>query len=46
MWSIWDTEKIFTNSKATKMEKEDKNNILYAIDGLIKSVKLENIAAL
>ena len=29
-----------------KMEKEDKNHILYAIDGLIKSVKLKNIAAL
>jgi len=26
--------------------KEDKNHILYAIDGLIKSVKLKNIAAL
>jgi len=29
-----------------KIEKEDKNHILYAIDGLIKSVKLKNIAAL
>lgn len=29
-----------------KMEKEDKNHILYTIDGLIKSVKLKNIAAL
>ena len=29
-----------------KMDKEDKNHILYAIDGLIKSVKLKNIAAL
>jgi len=29
-----------------KMEKEDKNHILYAIDGLIKSVKIKNIAAL
>ena len=29
-----------------KMEKADKNHILYAIDGLIKSVKLKNIAAL
>jgi hypothetical protein len=29
-----------------KMEKEGKNHILYAIDGLIKSVKLKNIAAL
>jgi transcriptional regulator with XRE-family HTH domain len=28
-----------------KMEKDDKNNILYAIDGLIKSIKLKNIAA-
>lgn len=27
------------------MEKEDKNHILHAIDGLIKSVKLKNIAA-
>ena len=31
---------------AEGMEKEDKNHILYAIDGLIKSVKLKNIAAL
>ena len=30
----------------SKMEKEDKNHILYTIDGLIKSVKLKNIAAL
>ena len=29
-----------------KMEKEDKNHILYLIDSLIKSVKLKNIAAL
>jgi transcriptional regulator with XRE-family HTH domain len=29
-----------------KMEKEDKNHILYTIDGLIRSVKLRNIAAL
>jgi hypothetical protein len=29
-----------------KIEKEDKNHIHYAIDGLIKSVKLKNIAAL
>ncbi|MGB4292179.1 MAG: hypothetical protein WBJ37_04760 [Bacteroidales bacterium] len=29
-----------------KMDKEDKNHILYAIDGLIKSVKIKNIAAL
>jgi len=29
-----------------KMEKEDKNHILYAIDALIKSVKFKNIAAL
>jgi len=29
-----------------KMEKEDKNHILYTIDGLIKSVKLKKIAAL
>ena len=28
------------------MHDEDKNHILYAIDGLIKSVKLKNIAAL
>jgi len=28
------------------MEKEDKNHILYTIDGLIRSVKLRNIAAL
>jgi len=28
------------------MDKEDKNYILYAIDGLIKSVKIENIGAL
>ena len=28
-----------------KMDKEDKNHILYAIDGLIRSVKLKNIAA-
>jgi pentose-5-phosphate-3-epimerase len=29
-----------------KMEKENKNHILYTIDGLIKNVKLKNIAAL
>jgi transcriptional regulator with XRE-family HTH domain len=29
-----------------KMDKEDKGHILYAIDGLIRSVKLKNIAAL
>ena len=29
-----------------KMEKEDKNHILYTIDALIKSVKFKNIAAL
>lgn len=29
-----------------KMDKEDKNHILYAIDAFIKSVKLKNIAAL
>ncbi len=29
-----------------KMESDDKNHILYTIDGLIKSVKLKNIAAL
>jgi len=29
-----------------KMEKEDKNHILYTIDGLIKSVKLKNITTL
>jgi hypothetical protein len=29
-----------------KMEKEDKNHILYAIDGHINSVKLKNISAL
>ena len=28
------------------MEKDDKSHILYTIDGLIKSVKLKNIAAL
>jgi len=27
------------------MDKDDKNHILYAIDELIKSVKLKNIAA-
>ena len=29
-----------------KMDKEDKNHILYAIDAFIKSVKLKNIVAL
>jgi len=29
-----------------KMDNEDKKHILYAIDGLIRSVKLRNIAAL
>ena len=29
-----------------KMDKDDKSHILYTIDGLIKSVKLKNIAAL
>jgi hypothetical protein len=29
-----------------KMEKEDKNHILYAIDAFIKRSKLKNIAAL
>jgi len=29
-----------------KMDNEDKNHILYVLDGFIKSVKLKNIAAL
>jgi hypothetical protein len=34
----------FNISAAVKMDKEDKNHILYAIDAFIKSVKLKNIA--
>jgi len=46
-------ENVFKNPDMLKrlneienMQEEDKNHILYAIDGLIKSVKLKNIAAL
>lgn len=48
-----DQEDLFKNpdmlkrlNEIDKMEKEDKNHILYAIDALIKSVKFKNIAAL
>ena len=46
-------ENVFKNPDMLKrlneienMQEEDKNHILYTIDGLIKSVKLKNIAAL
>ena len=41
-----DSDKLKCLNDMAKMEKEDKNHILYAIDGLIKSGKLKNIAAL
>ena len=41
-----DPDKLKRLNDMSKMEKEDKNHILYAIDGLIKSGKLKNIAAL
>ncbi|MGI6339276.1 MAG: hypothetical protein ACOXZV_07870 [Bacteroidales bacterium] len=41
-----DPDKLKRLNDIAKMEKEGKNHILYAIDGLIKSVKLKNIAAL
>ena len=41
-----DPDKLKRLNDIVKMEKEGKNHILYAIDGLIKSVKLKNIAAL
>lgn len=41
-----DTEMLKRLNEIEKMDKEDKNHILYTIDGLIKSVKLKNIAAL
>ena len=41
-----DPDKLKRLNDIAKMEKEDKNHILYAIDGLIKSGKLKNIAAL
>ncbi len=40
-----DPEMLKRLNEIEKMEMEDKNHILYAIDGLIKSVKLKNIAA-
>ncbi len=41
-----DPEMLKRLNEIEKMDKEDKNHILYAIDAFIKSVKLKNIAAL